>query len=461
MPGHSYQGKKVLVAGAARSGIAAAELLISLGAGVMLYDAKPAAAFPSLPASLNTDGCECCFEADLATLLPKSDLVVLSPGFPLDSQLVKMSNKLKVPVLGELAFAASCAVQEIIAVTGTNGKTTTVSLLGEIFRQAGRNTHVAGNIGYPLSAAVNIAKPDDLIICEVSSFQLETAPDFRPDLAVLLNITPDHLDRHGSFENYANLKMSIFKNMSQSDHAVLNWDDESVRQRAQNLKPQTLWFSMQQVKDQSGAFVQEGWLAFQDQEGIKKICPVEDLKIPGEHNLKNALAACAAASAFGVPSPVVAYALKHFVGVEHRIEFVKRLKGIQYLNDSKGTNPDSTIKAIQTMKEPSVIILGGYDKQVSFDALAACVIDSGVITAAVLIGKTAEKIKAALNHAGFHEVHMADSLAGAVSLAENLAVPGGTVLFSPACASFDMFDNYEQRGQEFKKIIEKMAMEQS
>lgn len=455
-PVSAYQGKRVMVAGAARSGIAAAELLLSLGVRVMLYDAKPQSAFANLPTSLAEQGCEYCFEADPEGLLERSDLIVLSPGIPLDAPLVKTAYRMKVPVIGELAFAASCATQEIIAVTGTNGKTTTVSLLGEIFRQAGRNAFVAGNIGYPLSSAVKAAKPDDLIICEVSSFQLETADDFHPDIAVLLNITPDHIDRHGSFEAYAALKKSIFSNMTRSDYAILNRDDGVVREFASAILPQVLWFSCEDAS-LDGAYVKDEWIVLAEQGNERKICPVADLKIPGKHNLQNALAACAVASTAGVPGPVIAYALKNFVGVEHRIEFVLELNEVRYLNDSKGTNPDSTIKAVEAVKTPTVIILGGYDKQISFDALAASIMDSGRIKAAVLIGQTAKKIEKALEDTGFMGIHHATGLEAAVHLAHQLSNKGDTVLFSPACSSFDMFDNYEQRGREFKRMVAELA----
>ncbi len=351
-----------------------------------------------------------------------------------------------------MALAASCWGGSLVAVSGTNGKTTTVSLLGEIFTQAGRVTHVAGNIGYPLSAAVKRAKEDDLMVAEVSSFQLETVGGFHPCSAALLNITPDHLDRHVSMKAYEGLKLSLFSNMGSQDRAVLNMDDPKVRAMAPEIKADIRWFSSSGEVPE-GAMQKDGWIVLKSRGETRKVCEVSALKIPGRHNIENALAAAAVAFGMGVPAPVIAYALKGFKGVEHRIEYVTEIRGVRFLNDSKGTNPDSTIKAVESMKAPAILIAGGYDKEVPFDTLAKSVISSGFIRGAVLTGATRDKIRKALLEAGFTAIVTAPDLKQAVRSAMDMAEPGYSVLFSPACASFDMFRDYEERGRVFKQLV--------
>jgi UDP-N-acetylmuramoylalanine--D-glutamate ligase len=447
-----FAGKTVLVIGAARSGMAAAELLLALGAHVVLNDLKSRDALHKLPKALLHQNCELRLGEPAEGLVERCDFIIISPGIPLQTPFLLTAQKQGIPVMGELAFASSCTALDIIAVSGTNGKTTTVSLLGEIFSQAGRVVHVTGNIGYPLSAAVLRAKPEDLLIAEVSSFQLETAGDFHPKAAALLNITPDHLDRHQTMETYTALKKSLFDRMDGSDTAVLNYDDPTVAAMVPDIRAGVTWFS-RSGSAPYGAVLKEGKLAWLDNGIARLICEASDLKIPGLHNIENALAATALACSLSVPLPVIAYALKSFTGVEHRIEFVDQINDVRWLNDSKGTNPDSTIKAVESMTSPTVLIAGGYDKQVPFDALAASIINSGTIHHVVLIGQTADKIRNALACAGYLETAHAESLEDAVKLAATLAKPGGNVLFSPACASFDMFLDYEQRGYAFKRFI--------
>lgn len=448
----AYRGKTFLVLGAARSGVAAAQLLLAIGALVVLNDSKAEGELHPLPESLNHPNCQKRFGQPAEPLFAGCDYLLISPGIPFDAPLVKKAGEIGLSVIGELEFAASCASQELIAVSGTNGKTTTVSLLGEIFSQAGRVTHVAGNIGYPLSAAVLRAKAEDVLIAEVSSFQLETAERFHPRAAALLNITPDHLDRHKSMDCYVSLKKKLFKNMTENDFAVLNYDDPILKKMAGDIRARLTWFS-RGGKIKEGLALHEGKLVLLENSECRVLCEAKDLKILGAHNIENALAASAIAARLGVPIPVIAYALKSFTGVEHRIEFTAEINGTRYLNDSKGTNPDSTVKAVESMTAPTVLIAGGYDKQISFDALAGTVVHSGLITQIILFGQTKDKIAASLRAAGFREVSMVGNLEEAVALAHQLAVPGGNVLFSPACASFDMFSDYEQRGRMFKALV--------
>lgn len=341
---------------------------------------------------------------------------------------------------------------KLVGVTGTNGKTTTVSLLGAIFKEAGKICHVAGNIGYPLSAAALESRYDDVVVAEVSSFQLETTSTFHPLTAAVLNVTEDHLNRHGTMEAYTALKRHIFDAQDRNDFAVLNYEDPACREMAEGLRGRVLFFSRLREVDQ-GAFVRDGQMILRLAGVEKVVCGIEEIRIPGPHNLENALAAAAIAFSRGVPAPVIRHALRTFAGVEHRIEFVRELDGVRYINDSKGTNVDSTIKAVQSMRVPTVIILGGYDKHVSFAPLAQEIAGTPLIRHCVLLGATAGQIEAALRAAGYSAIHGVKGLEEAVDTCRALSEPGGNVLFSPACASFDMFEDYEQRGRIFKEIV--------
>lgn len=455
-PENPWQGRRVLIVGMARSGIAAAQLLCREGACVSVNDQKPESDFGDkldvlrqLPIAFRLG--ESGLEA-----LQGQDLLVISPGVPLTAPIVLEANRLGIPVMGELEMASRIIKGALVAVTGTNGKTTTVSLLGEIFTQAGKICHVAGNIGYPLSAAALESKPEDVVVAEVSSFQLETTTSFHPLAAAVLNVTEDHLIRHGTMEVYTALKRHIFDGQTAEDYAVLNYEDPLCRAMAEGLKAKVLYFSRLHEVEQ-GAFVRDGQIVMRLGDVEKNICGAEGLYIPGPHNLENALAAVAIAFSRGVPAPVIRHALRTFQGVEHRIEFVREFEGIRYINDSKGTNVDSTIKAIQSMRGPTALILGGYDKHVSFDALAREVAVTPLIHDCVLIGATADQIEHALREAGYAAIHRADTLEAAVDACRRLSSAGGNVLFSPACASFDMFEDYEQRGRIFKEIVHRLG----
>ncbi|MDD4081732.1 MAG: UDP-N-acetylmuramoyl-L-alanine--D-glutamate ligase [Eubacteriales bacterium] len=445
-------GKRILVMGAARSGMAAARLLAGRGALVTLNDIKPVQELSAALESLDGVPVELRLGEGPDKLLPESDLVVVSPGIPLNQAFLDQCAALSVPIIGELALAASLTDLPILAVTGTNGKTTTVSLLGEMFMQAGRVVHVAGNVGYPLSAAVLTAGPEDVLVAEVSSFQLETAPHFHPRAAAVLNITPDHLNRHGSMENYIALKARIFENQMPADLAVLNLDDPLTRFMADGVQAQLAYFTVEQEVE-AGAMLRGDELILRRDGQERVISHIRDLKLSGAHNVQNALAALIMADFMGVPPQVSAYGLKVFQGVEHRIEFVRELGGVTYYNDSKGTNPDATITAFKAMRAPTVVILGGYDKKTSFAQMALMARTNPYIKKAVLTGQTAGQIASALEEAGFTAYRHAGNLEEAVNLAESLAESGGNVLFSPACASFDQFKDYEERGRIFKQLV--------
>ena len=448
----TWVGKRVLIVGMARSGIAAAQLLCRAGAMVTVNDLKGPDAFGDKLDELKE--LPVCFRLgeDGIDALKNQDLLLISPGVPIDAPIVKAARAAGIKVTGEMEAASRLLNGTLVAVTGTNGKTTTVSLLGAIFREAGKIAHVAGNIGYPLSAAAMESKSDDVVVAEVSSFQLETTETFHPLTAAVLNVTEDHLNRHGTMEVYTGLKRHIFDAQTADDFAVLNYEDEACRRMAEGLKAKVLFFSRLHEVEQ-GAFVRDGQIVVKIGSEEKTVCAPEEIRIPGPHNLENALAAAAIAFSRGVPAPVIRHALRTFPGVEHRIEFTRELDGVRYINDSKGTNVDSTIKAVESMKAPTALILGGYDKHVSFAPLAEEIKNTPLIENCVLIGATADQIEKALRDAGYTAIHRAGSMEEAILVCRQLSHPGGNVLLSPACASFDMFEDYEQRGRIFKEIV--------
>ncbi len=450
-----WAGRRVLIVGMARSGVAAAKLLCRAGARVTINDMKEESAFKGALDELKELPVNWQLGQDAVPLLANVDVLVISPGVPIDAPVVAAAKEQKLPVLGELEMASRFLRGTLLAVTGTNGKTTTVSLLGEIFREAGKIVHVAGNIGYPLSAAALSARSEDIVIAEVSSFQLETIERFTPAVAAVLNVTEDHLNRHGTMAVYSGLKRHIFVNQGEGDVAVLNYDDAACRDMAAGLKGKVAFFSRQAEVPQ-GAFVRDGSIIVRFAGEERAVCRTDEIRIPGPHNLENALAATIIAFVRGVPAPVIRHALRTFQGVEHRIEFVAEKSGVRYINDSKGTNVDSTIKAVEAMTLPTAIILGGYDKHVSFAPLAEHMAQLPLIRHAVLIGQTAPQLEQALKEAGFTAITPADTLEEAVLKARELSAGVGNVLFSPACASFDMFEDYEQRGRVFKQIVQNL-----
>ena len=437
----------------ARSGVAAAQLLCKAGAKVVVNDSKPREQLGDALAPLDALPVEWALGRPAGELLDGVDVLVISPGIPDTAGFVVEAKRRGVHVTGELEMAYQLSSGEMVAVTGTNGKTTTVSLLGEIFRNAGRVTHVVGNIGYPYSAAGLESRDDDMFVCEVSSFQMETAETFHPRAAALLNITEDHLNRHGTMAVYTDMKMRMFAQQTAEDTAVFNADDPALAPLVGQVRSQVMLFSRQREVEQ-GAFVRDGMLVTRWQGEEAVVCGTDEIRIPGPHNLENALAAACIATSVGVPAPVIRHSLRTFAGVEHRIEFVRELEGVRYINDSKGTNVDSTIKAVQTMTQPTAIILGGYDKHCDFTPLIKEMLASPHIREAVLIGATADQIERTCLENGYTRLHRAATLEEAVDTCRSLASEGWNVLLSPACASFDMFADYEARGRIFKEIVQ-------
>lgn len=444
------RNKKVLVVGIARSGVAVARFLVDKGALVTLTDNKRPEQLQETLRELPVGKVEVMAGVYPEVTGKKFDLLVVSPGVPLTIPLVQQAFAVRIPVLSELELAYRFAVSPVIAITGTNGKTTTTTLTGEIFKAAGLKTCVGGNIGLPLVLEVEKYGPQDVIVAEVSSFQLECIYDFKPRVGMILNFTPDHLDRHGTMENYMAAKARIFENQDRGDYTVLNYDDPEVRKLAGQTAGQVIFFSRQHKLD-TGVFVQNGHIVAATGENREIICPVQEIGIRGAHNLENALAATAATYVMGVSGETIGRVLRTFPGVVHRMEFVAEVNGVKYVNDSKGTNPDAAIKALEAYDEPIVLIAGGRNKGSNFDEFAAVVKKKA--RTLVLVGECAEEIASAVRMTGFDRVRRATSLADAVKTAAHEARPGDIVLLSPACASWDMFKDFEERGDLFKAVV--------
>ena len=447
------KNKRVIVLGMARSGVAAAKLLAKRGAVVTISDMKTEESFGGALDELKALGCTFALGEGPQKHLAGQDMMILSPGIPVAKPFVQEAIAGGVEVIGELELGARMMRGGLCAITGTNGKTTTTTLVGELFRATGRPTHVVGNIGYPITADAGEMTDDDLTVAEVSSYQCETISAFHPHVGAVLNITEDHIARHGSMEAYIGMKRRIFANQTDKDWAVFNADDPTCHEMAKGLAAKIAWFSRTQ-EVACGAWVRDGMIVLNLGDGEKAICRADEVFIPGPHNLENALAAVTIAGAMGVAPELMAPVLRTFRGVEHRIETVRELDGVTWINDSKGTNVDSTQKAIATMTRPTVLILGGSDKKVSFDPLAQTIIEAPQIEHCVLIGDTAEQIRAALERVGYTAYTMTGyDFDACLAACRSLAKPGGCVLLSPACASFDMFKDYEDRGRIFKEKV--------
>ncbi|MDE7063068.1 MAG: UDP-N-acetylmuramoyl-L-alanine--D-glutamate ligase, partial [Lachnospiraceae bacterium] len=378
------------------------------------------------------------------------DMAVLSPGVPTDLPVVDTMRSEGVIILGEIELAYQLAQGRLAAITGTNGKTTTTSLVGEILAAYYDDVKVVGNIGIPYTSVAAETQSGTVTVAEVSSFQLETIHDFAPHVSAILNITPDHLNRHHTMENYIRAKEDITMNQTPEDVCVLNYEDEVLREFGAGLGTKVWYFSSQRPV-QEGCYLKDGVIYHVQNEEKTPVIRVEDLNILGVHNYENAMAATLVALAMGVPMEHIRRALMSFQAVEHRIEYVTEKRGIRFYNDSKGTNPDAAIKGIQAMNRPTCLIGGGYDKQSEYDEW----IDSfdGKVRKLVLIGETKDKIAACARRHGFTDYVFADSLADAVNICYTYAQPGDAVLLSPACASWDMFASYEQRGCMFKELV--------
>ena len=444
------KGKKILVVGLGKSGLAAALFLRRRGAQVTVSDLRSAQALSKEIPSLLEAGI--VVEAGGHGLLTfrRQDLIVVSPGVPLSTPELAQVRRLGLPIIGELELAARFLKGKVLAITGSNGKTTTTTLCGEIFSAAALNPLVAGNIGLPVIDVVDRSTEAGWSVLEVSSFQLETTESFHPHVAVILNITPDHLDRHGTFENYVAMKEKIFANQTGEDYLILNGDDPIVQQAAGRTKSQVLWFSRSKIV-RCGAFLLDGMVMFRPTEQGKPIpvLPLAEIPLKGDHNIENVLAAVCAACVAKIPTQTIAQAVAAFQAVEHRLEFVAAIHGVDYYNDSKATNVDATAKAIASFPGNIHLILGGKDKNSDYTQLNALL--RARVKAVYTIGSAAEKIERQIS--GVTRIIHTGTLEAAVDQAAGQALAGDVVLLAPACSSFDQFENYEERGKVFKQAV--------
>lgn len=442
--------KNILVLGLGITGISTIKALDKLGANIIISDTKSEEELKDIieqvkdirmKFNLNTD------DMDLKGI----ELVVKSPGIPPTAKLVKkaMDGHIEVITDIELAYRVS-PTNNIITITGTNGKTTTTTLTGEIFKRINPNTYVVGNIGVGILDKIVEANEEDIFVIEASSFQLEHCKDFRPHVGLILNITPDHLDWHGSYKNYIGAKLKVLENQNSDDYAILNYDDEILRSIKDKLRSKVILFSTRESLDR-GIYIENNNIIIKDE--IKKIVllPCKDLRILGKHNLENALGAIGIAVAMGVDLDIVRDALRSFKGVEHRIEFVANKRGINFYNDSKGTNTDASIKAIEAIDAPIILIAGGYDKGSLYEEFIQRF--NGKIKALVLLGETKYKIKDCALANGFTNIFLVEDMSEAVQLSYKLGKKKDNVLLSPACASWGMYNNFEERGKDFKNAI--------
>ena len=448
------QGKKVLVFGSGKSGIGASDLLAKVGAFPVIYDGN--AEIDKDAVVHKTDGAYpvTVYAGELPKEVQDSlDLVVLSPGVPTDLPLVKSFYEQGLPVWGEVELAYRVGDGEVLAITGTNGKTTTTALLGKIMQDARESVFVVGNIGTPYTSKALEMKPNSVTVAEISSFQLETIDEFAPKVSAILNITEDHLNRHHTMEEYIRVKELITENQGTEDVCVLNYEDEVLREFGKHLTPRVVYFSSGRKLDE-GIYLDGNKIILKDGEKEIEVVKTEDLKLLGKHNFENVMAAVAMAYYDGVSLDSIRKSICEFTAVAHRIEYVTEKKGVVYYNDSKGTNPDAAIKGIQAMNRPTLLIGGGYDKQSGYDEWIEAF--DGKVRYLVLIGQTKEKIKEAAEKHGFHDIILCEDLKEAVKVCEEKARPGDAVLLSPACASWGQFDNYEQRGDKFKEYVRAM-----
>lgn len=447
-----FKNKKILVYGAGISGLGVTEVLLAKGATVFLYDSKECAVPLAILEKISQNGGETLWSDTAKPLLDKVDCVVVSPGVPqenIDVIYAKANNKI---VISEVEIAALINLGMLVAITGTNGKTTTTTLVGELLKNLPSNIAIGGNIGQALSVqAQTLSSVDDVLVAEISSFQLENIQTFKPHIAAILNITPDHLERHKTLECYIEAKARIFENQTVEDFLIFNYEDKNLRLLADKALSKVIYFSSERELE-TGAFVSAtGDLCLRYEGSICNFGKVADLQIFGKHNIENVLAACIIAHLAGVETNTIMATLKDFQGVEHRIEYVTEVNSVKYYNDSKATNPESTIKALEAFETDIILLAGGYDKNTDLKAMMDLAREK--TKHVIFFGKARIRFAEEALKFGVANFSVVDSFEKAVLLASIIATCGDIVLLSPACSSYDRFKNYEQRGQYFKELV--------
>jgi UDP-N-acetylmuramoylalanine--D-glutamate ligase len=444
------RGKRVLVVGLARTGVATALFCATRGARVTATDSRTENEIGEAIAKLKDAGVALELGRHREKTFLEQGLIIPSPGVPADEAHLQTARAKGITIWSEIELAYRFMKGRLIGITGSNGKTTTTSLVEHILKTAGMQTILAGNIGTPLIGCVDAMKDDTCTVVELSSFQLELIDTFRPNIGVFLNLTPDHLDRHHTLEAYGAAKARLFENQTGEDAAILNADDAATTPYVPSL-PRVYWFSRKQRVAQ-GAYVRSEEIVFRQEGAEETLLKLEDIPLAGAHNVENVLAAAAAARLAGAPAHAIAKGVRSFAGVEHRLEFVSEIRGVRYYNDSKATNVDATLKALEAFPGRILIILGGKDKGSDYTALQKPLREKAIL--ALLIGAAAEKIEGQIS--GSVALDRADTLERAVETASHAAQRGDVVLLAPACASFDQFQNYEHRGRVFKDLVKQL-----
>lgn len=442
--------KNVIILGLGISGVSTAKALTKLGANVSISDLKSEEELKDYVSQVKDMNIKLYLGTNDVPL-DNVDLIVKSPGIPLNIDIIQNALDKNIEVITDLELAYRIKPENnYIAITGTNGKTTTTTLTGELFKDAGFNTHVSGNIGVGILWDVINSDKEDIFVIETSSFQLESTRYFKPKISAILNITPDHIDWHGSYENYILAKKKIFKNQTKNEYTVLNYDDLLLRSMENEVNSNLIWFSVNN-RLSKGVYIEDDYVVINDGYKIDKVIKTDEIKILGKHNLENILTSVSIGWIMGLNIDSMRETIKNFSGVEHRIEYVDTINGVKFYNDSKGTNPDASIKAIEAVKPPIILIAGGRDKGTPFDDFIKAF--DGRVKAMVLLGEAKEKIKATALKYGFEEIYIVESMKEAVNKSFELAKENDSVLLSPACTSWDMYKSYEARGKDFKKAV--------
>lgn len=444
--------KTVLLVGLAKTGVSTIKKLDKLGAKIIVNDIKSKDQLKDIIKQIeNLDSVEYILGHHLEDI-SNIDLTIVSPGVPLDLPFIKKLQSENINIIGEVELAYKLSKNPtFVGITGTNGKTTTTSLVGEIFKKASKDSYIVGNIGNPVIDTVDLTDENSFLITELSSFQLESIEDFKPRVSTIINITEDHLNRHHTMENYINAKANIFKNQDANDFCILNYDDEIVRELGNKTNAKVLYFSQKEKVSQGAYLDDNNNIVIKVNDKEIKLLNKDELSLPGNHNLENCMAAILMSYVLGIDLEIIKDTLKTFKSVEHRLEFVTDKDGIMFVNDSKGTNPDSTIKAITSYDKPIVLIAGGKDKQSDFTEMISYATKN--VKALVLLGETADKIEQTAKLQGMNNIFRVFNMKEAVKTAYKLAQSGDVVLLSPACASWDMYPNFEARGLDFKENI--------